>query len=216
MIHCRCAHPCENVAERWSMKVCTQTMHTWSRRLKTDRSQPRPYHPSRDPDAEVAFKKQARSGGPIGSVEAGCAMISLRRAAGKFLVDLSSAKPWSMRPPLCGARRSDISRNDSAPARSPATTRSSRYSRNTITRMRQPPRHGARTRSLRKFARRARRPGCGRSARRWRTWWMRCWHRPHRPIRSCAKAGRSIFRGRNRRWTFEFGIGRQTIRTLRV
>jgi transposase len=57
VIRWRCADLCEEVAERWSVKVCEQTMGTWLRRLEMTRLQPRPYHPKKDPEAEVTFKK---------------------------------------------------------------------------------------------------------------------------------------------------------------
>lgn len=53
----RCVDLCEEVAERWSVTVCEQTMGRWLRRLEMTRLQPRPYHPKKDPEAEVAFKK---------------------------------------------------------------------------------------------------------------------------------------------------------------
>jgi transposase len=53
----RCVDLCEQVAERWSVTVCEQTMGRWLRRLEMTRLQPRPYHPKKDPEAEVAFKK---------------------------------------------------------------------------------------------------------------------------------------------------------------
>ena len=45
------------------------------RQLRMTRLQPRPYHPKKDLDAEVAFKKQARTGGPPVAVETGRAML---------------------------------------------------------------------------------------------------------------------------------------------
>jgi len=57
VIRWRCGDLCEEIAERWSVRVCEQTMGTWLRRLKMTRLQPRPYHPKKDPEAEVAFKK---------------------------------------------------------------------------------------------------------------------------------------------------------------
>jgi transposase len=57
VIRWRCADLCEEVAERWSVKVCEQTMGRWLRRLEMTRLQPRPYHPKKDVEAEVAFKK---------------------------------------------------------------------------------------------------------------------------------------------------------------
>lgn len=57
VIRWRCVDLCEEIAERWSVRVCEQTMGTWLRRLKMTRLQPRPYHPNKDHEAEVAFKK---------------------------------------------------------------------------------------------------------------------------------------------------------------
>jgi hypothetical protein len=44
-------------------------------------------HPKKDPEAETAFKKPARIGGPPVAVETGCAILSQRGAAEQFLVD---------------------------------------------------------------------------------------------------------------------------------
>jgi Winged helix-turn helix len=66
---------CEEVAARWSVTVCEQTMGKWLRQLGMTRLQPRPYHPKKDLEAEVAFKKQARTGGPPVAVETGRAML---------------------------------------------------------------------------------------------------------------------------------------------
>ena len=57
VIRWRCVDLCAELAERWSVKVCEQTMGRWLRRLEMTRLQPRPYHPKKDPEAEVAFKK---------------------------------------------------------------------------------------------------------------------------------------------------------------
>ena len=57
VIRWRCADLCEEVAERWSVKGCEQTMGRWLRRLEMTRVQPRPSHPRKDPEAEVTFKK---------------------------------------------------------------------------------------------------------------------------------------------------------------
>jgi transposase len=57
MVRWRCADLCEEVAERWSVRVCEQTMGRWLHRLEMTRLQPRPYHPKKDPEAEVTFKK---------------------------------------------------------------------------------------------------------------------------------------------------------------
>jgi len=57
VVRWRCADLCEEVAERWSVRVCEQTMGKWLRRLEMTRLRPRPYHPKKDPEAEEAFKK---------------------------------------------------------------------------------------------------------------------------------------------------------------
>jgi transposase len=57
VIRWRCADLCEEIAARWSVKVCEQTMGRWLRRLEMTRLQPRPHHPKKDPEAEVTFKK---------------------------------------------------------------------------------------------------------------------------------------------------------------
>jgi transposase len=53
----RRADLCEEVAARWSVRVCEQTIGRWLRQLRMTRLQPRPYHPKKDLEAEVAFKK---------------------------------------------------------------------------------------------------------------------------------------------------------------
>jgi hypothetical protein len=79
----------EEVAARWSVRVCEQTIGRWLRQLRMTRLQPRPYHPKKDLEAEVAFKKRARVAGPPVALETGRAMLNRRGAAEKFLVDLT-------------------------------------------------------------------------------------------------------------------------------
>lgn len=57
VVRWRCRDLCAEVATRWSVNVCEQTMGKWLRRLELTRLQPRPYHPKKDVEAEVAFKK---------------------------------------------------------------------------------------------------------------------------------------------------------------
>ena len=47
----------EEIARRWSVRVCEQTVGRWLRQLRMTRLQPRPVHPKKDLEAEVAFKK---------------------------------------------------------------------------------------------------------------------------------------------------------------
>ena len=49
----------EEVSARWSVTVCEQTIGRWLRQLGMTRLQPRPYHPKKDPDAEMACKKNS-------------------------------------------------------------------------------------------------------------------------------------------------------------
>jgi transposase len=92
VVRWRCADLRAEVARLWSVAVHENTIGAWLGELGLTRLQPRPVHPKKDAAAEKTFKKQARSGGPPGAVETGCAMIIPRGAAGKFLVDLSPAK----------------------------------------------------------------------------------------------------------------------------
>ena len=57
VIRWRCDDLCKEIAERWSVNVCEQTMGKCLRRLVMSRLQPRPYHPKKDPEAEATFKK---------------------------------------------------------------------------------------------------------------------------------------------------------------
>lgn len=57
VVRWRCADLCEEVAQRWSVTVCEQTMGRWLREMEMTRLQPRPYHPQKEPEAELAFKK---------------------------------------------------------------------------------------------------------------------------------------------------------------
>ena len=57
VVRWRCAELCDEIAERWSVRVCEQTMGKWLRRLEMTRLQPRPYHPKKAPETEAAFKK---------------------------------------------------------------------------------------------------------------------------------------------------------------
>jgi len=45
------------ISRRWSVHVCRQTVGRWMRQLRMTRLQPRPVHPKKDLEAEVAFKK---------------------------------------------------------------------------------------------------------------------------------------------------------------
>ena len=55
----RCVDLREEVTGRWPVNVCEQTIGKWLRQFGLTRLQPRPYHPKKDLDAEVAFKKTA-------------------------------------------------------------------------------------------------------------------------------------------------------------
>jgi len=57
VVRWRCIDLREGIATRWSVTVCEQTVGRWLRQLHMTRLQPRPYHPKKDLEAEVAFKK---------------------------------------------------------------------------------------------------------------------------------------------------------------
>jgi len=57
VVRWRRADLCQEVARRWSVRVCEQTVGRWLRQLGMTRLQPRPVHPKKDLEAEVAFKK---------------------------------------------------------------------------------------------------------------------------------------------------------------
>ena len=61
VVRWRRAELCQEVARRWSVRVCEQTVGRWLRRLCMTRLQPRPVHPKKDPEAEIAFKKTSPS-----------------------------------------------------------------------------------------------------------------------------------------------------------
>jgi transposase len=62
VVRWRCLDLCEEIAARWSVTVCEQTMGRWLRQLGLTRLQPRPTHPKRDPAAEATFKKTSPAG----------------------------------------------------------------------------------------------------------------------------------------------------------
>jgi transposase len=53
----RCTDLREEVARRFAVSVHESTIGKWLHQLGLSRVQPRPSHPQKDPDAEVAFKK---------------------------------------------------------------------------------------------------------------------------------------------------------------
>ena len=89
VVRWRCVDLREEVTRRFSVTVTERPIGKWLRKLKLTRLQPRPIHPKTDVEAQEAFKKQARAGGPPGAVETVGAMFGPRGAAGKFLVDVT-------------------------------------------------------------------------------------------------------------------------------
>jgi transposase len=57
VVRWRRADLCQEIARRWSVSVCEQTVGKWLRQLGMTRLQPRPVHPKKDPAAEIALKK---------------------------------------------------------------------------------------------------------------------------------------------------------------
>jgi hypothetical protein len=79
----------DQVARRFTVTVTERTIGKWLRGFELTRLQPRPFHPKQDVAAQETFKKQARIGRPPVAVETVGAMLDLRGAAEKFLVDLT-------------------------------------------------------------------------------------------------------------------------------
>ena len=59
VVRWRCADLRAEIAARWQVTVCEQTVGKWLHRLRMTRLQPRPVHPEKDPEAEAAFKKNS-------------------------------------------------------------------------------------------------------------------------------------------------------------
>lgn len=89
VVRWRCVDLRGVVARRFGVNVHVHTIGKWLNRFGLTRLQPRPFHPKKDADAEAAFKKRARIGGPPVAVETGRAIFDSRGAAEKFLVDLT-------------------------------------------------------------------------------------------------------------------------------
>jgi transposase len=58
----RCLDLRKEVARRFHVTVHESTIGKWLHQLDLTRLQPRPYHPQKDPEAEVAYKKICRTG----------------------------------------------------------------------------------------------------------------------------------------------------------
>jgi transposase len=61
IVRWRRADLCQEIARRWSVRVCEQTVGRWLRQLAMTRLQPRPVHPKKDLEAEIDFKKTSLS-----------------------------------------------------------------------------------------------------------------------------------------------------------
>jgi putative transposase len=61
VVRWRRADLCQEIARRWSVRVCEQTVGKWLRQLGMTRLQPRPVHPKKDLEAEITFKKTSLS-----------------------------------------------------------------------------------------------------------------------------------------------------------
>lgn len=57
VVRWRCVDLRAEVASRFSVEVCEGTIGRWLNELRLARLQPRPVHPQKDPEAELAFKK---------------------------------------------------------------------------------------------------------------------------------------------------------------
>jgi transposase len=57
VVRWRCVDLCGEVTRRFEVSVPERTMGKWLRKLDLTRLQPRPYHPQKDAEAQMAFKK---------------------------------------------------------------------------------------------------------------------------------------------------------------
>ena len=57
VVRWRCVDLRDEVARRFEVTVHESTIGKWLHQFDMTRLQPRPFHPQKDPDAEVAFKK---------------------------------------------------------------------------------------------------------------------------------------------------------------
>lgn len=57
VVRWRCLDLREQVARRFAVETTERTIGRWLRQLQLTRLQPRPFHPKKDPAAQVAFKK---------------------------------------------------------------------------------------------------------------------------------------------------------------
>lgn len=57
VIRWRCVDLSGEVARRFGIEVSERTVSKWLRKLGLTRLQPRPYHPKKDPGAQLTFKK---------------------------------------------------------------------------------------------------------------------------------------------------------------
>lgn len=57
VVRWRCGDLRQEVARRFTVTVHESTIGKWLRQLDMTRLQPRPFHPNKDAEAEVAFKK---------------------------------------------------------------------------------------------------------------------------------------------------------------
>jgi len=92
VVRWRCVDLRAEIAARWSITLTKATVGKLLRRLGMTRLQPRPCHPKKDAAVQEAFKKRARVAGPPVALETGCAILTSRGAAEKFLVDLTPLK----------------------------------------------------------------------------------------------------------------------------
>jgi transposase len=61
VVRWRCSDLKAEVSRRFSVDVHENTIGRWLHELGLTRLQPRPYHPKKDPEAELAFKKTSAS-----------------------------------------------------------------------------------------------------------------------------------------------------------
>jgi transposase len=79
VVRWRCVDLLAVVKCRFSIEVHESTIGKWLHQLRLTRLQPRPVHPKKNPEAEVAFKKRGRIGVPPVAVETDLAIMTWGR-----------------------------------------------------------------------------------------------------------------------------------------
>ncbi len=89
VVRWRCADLRDRIAAKFNIHLHERSVGKLLENLNFSSMSVRPVHPQSDLEAQEAFKKRARIGGPPVALETGRATLNQRGAAEKFLVDLT-------------------------------------------------------------------------------------------------------------------------------